>query len=76
MKKDYSFSTLVFRSLQDLSKEVNKMKRENENEDPRRIFDEEGPSTSYQQRRKSENPRSIHRSTMPTFFEEGVRYRN
>ena len=48
------------------------MKRVRQREDPRRIFDEEGPSTSYQQQRKPEN----HRSNMPTFFEEGEWYIN
>ena len=42
-----------------------------------RFQEEEGsPSTSYQKRRRPENPRSPHRSTMPTFFEEGERYSN
>ena len=42
-----------------------------------RIQEKEGsPSTSYQQSRRPENPRSPHRSTMPTFFEEGERYSN
>ena len=42
-----------------------------------RFQEEEGSlSTSYQQRRRPENPRSPHRSTIPTFFEEGERYRN
>ena len=52
------------------------MKRERQKGDPRRIFYEEGPSTSYQQRRKPENYISPHRYTMPTFFGEGARYRN
>ena len=42
-----------------------------------RFQEEEGsPSTSYQQNKRLENPRSPHRSTMPTFFEEGERCRN
>ena len=52
------------------------MKKEGQKEDPRRRCDNEGPSTSYQQRRKPENTRSPHRSTMPTFFEEGDRNRS
>ena len=51
------------------------MKKERQRKDTRRRIEEEGPSTSYQQKRKSENHRSPHRSTMPTFFEEGDRYR-
>ena len=62
--------------MQDLSKEVNKIKRERQKEDPRRIFDEEHPSTSYHQKRKLENHRSPHRSNMPTFFEEFEWYWN
>ena len=50
------------------------MKREMQKEDPRRGFDEEGPSTSYQQETRAKNHRSPHRSTMPTFFEEGEWY--
>ena len=74
--EDENSTTPFFRSMQDLSKEVNPMKKEGQKEDPRRIFDEEGPNTSYQQRRKPENHRSPHRSTMPTFFGEGERCRN
>ena len=48
------------------------MKEEEQEEDPRSRSDEE--STSYQQQRRLENPRSPHRSTIPTFFEEGERY--
>ena len=49
------------------------MKVEGQEEDPRRRFDEEGPSTSYhQRRRRPEN----HRSTIPTLSEESGRYRN
>ena len=50
------------------------MKEEEQREDPRRRSDEE--STSYQQQERPQNPRSPHRSTMPTFFEEGERYRS
>ena len=50
------------------------MNNEGQKEDPRRIFDEEGPSTSYQQQRKPESHRSPHRSTMPMFFQEGEWY--
>ena len=52
------------------------MKEDRQKEGPRRRCDEEGPNTSYQQRRKPENPRSPHRSTMPTFFGEVKRCRN
>ena len=52
------------------------MKTKRKKEDPRTRFEEEGPSTSYQQKRRPENHRSPHRSTMPTFSEEGERYRN
>ena len=52
------------------------MKEARQKEDPRRRCDEEGPNTSYQQRRKPENPRSPHRSTMPTFVKEGEECRN
>ena len=69
MKEDYNFSTPIFRSMQDLSKEVNQMKRERKIKDPRIILDEEGPSTSYHQR-KLEKHRSPQRSTMPTFFQK------
>ena len=72
--EDENYATPLFRSMQDLSKEVNPMKKEGKKEDPRRRCDEE--STSYQQQRRPENPRSPHRSTMPTFFEEGERYIN
>ena len=48
MKEDCSFATLLFGSMQDLSKEVHQMKRESKKEDLRIIFDEEGPNTSYQ----------------------------
>ena len=75
MKEDNSASPL-FRSMKDLSKEVNKMKKERKKEDPRIILDEEGPSTSYQQKGIPENPRSPHRYTMPTFFGEGERCRD
>ena len=75
MKED-NFSTPFFRSIQDLSKQVYQMKKERQKKDPRRIFEEEGPSTSYQQQRRLENYKSPHRSTMPTFFEEGERYRS
>ena len=76
MKEDFIFSTLLFRSLQDLSKELNQMKRERQRKDPIRILDEEGLITSYQQQRRQENLRPPHRSTVPTFFEEGEWYRN
>ena len=66
--------THFFRSMQDLSKEVNQMEEERQREDPRRICDEE--STSYQQKIRPKNPRYPHRSTMPTLFEEGERYIN
>ena len=69
-------ATHFCRSMQDLSKEVYQMKEERQKEDPRRRCDEEGPNTSYQQRRKLENLRSPHISTMPTFFEEGKWCRN
>ena len=72
--EDEKYLTPFFRSMQDLSKEVYQMKEEEQREDPRRICDEE--STSCQQQRRPENPRSPHRSTMPTFFEEGERYRS
>ena len=52
------------------------MKKERQKEDPRRRFDEEGPSTSYQQQRRLENHRSPHRYIMPTFLGEGEWYRN
>ena len=74
MMEDCSFATLLFISLQDISKKVNKMKREIQRKDRRRRLDEEGPSTSYQQQRKLENHRSPHIYTMPTFFEEGEWY--
>ena len=47
MKED-SFATPIFRSMQDISKEVNPMNNEGQKEDPRRRCDEEVPSTSYQ----------------------------
>ena len=50
------------------------MKEEEQREDPRSISDEE--NTSYQQQRRLKNHGSPHRTTMPTFFEEGERYRN
>ena len=71
MKEDYSLATPLFISMQDLSKDVNQMKKESQKEDPRRRFDEEGPRTSYQQKRRPEYHRSPHRYTMPTFLEEG-----
>ena len=74
--EDENYVTPLFRSMQDLSKEVNPMNKKGHKEDPRRRLDEEDPSTSYQQRRKPENHRSPHRSTMPTFFEEGEGCRN
>ena len=74
--EDDKSATPLFRSMQDLSKEVNRMKKEGQKEDPIRRCDEEGPNTSYQQRRKPKNPRSPHRSTMPTFFEEDESYRS
>ena len=37
---------------------------------------EGSPKTSYEQRKILENPKSPHRSIMPTFFEEGERYSN
>ena len=66
-------ATPFFRSMLDVSKEVNLMQKEGLNEDPRRRCDKEGPSTSYQQRRKLESPRSLQRYTMPTLFGEGER---
>ena len=74
--EDENSATPFFKSMEDLSKEFNPMKKEGQKEDARIRCDEEGPSTSYQQRRKLENPRSPHRSTMPTFFGEGERCRN
>ena len=74
--EDDNSAVPFFISMQDISKEVNPMKNEGQKEYPRRICDEEGPSTSYQQRRKLENPRYHHRSTMPTFLGEGERCRN
>ena len=74
--EEENFATHFCRSMQDLPKEVNQMKEERKKEDPRRRCDEEGLSTSYQQRRKPENPISPHRSTIPTFFGEGERCRN
>ena len=74
--EDHNSATPFFRSMQDLSKEVNPIKKEGHKEDTRRRFDEEGLSNSYQQRRKEENHRTPHRYTMPNFSEEGERYRN
>ena len=74
--EEENYATHFCRYMQDLSKEVYQMKEGRQKEDPRRRCDEEGPNTSYQQRRELENPRSPHRSTMPTFFEEGEGYRN
>ena len=74
--EDDNSATPFFRSMQYLSKEVNPMKKEGQKEDPRRICDDEGPSTSYQQRRKPENHISPQISTMPTFFGEGEAYNN
>ena len=72
--EDVRSITPFFISMQYLSKEVNQMKKEEQREDPRRRSDEE--NTSYQQQRRPENPRSPHRSTIPTFFEEGEGYRS
>ena len=74
IREDVKYVPPFFRSIQDLSKEVNQMKEEEHRKYPRSRSDEE--STSYQQQRRPENPRSPHRSTMPTFFEEGERCRN
>ena len=71
--EDDKSATPFFRSMHDLFKEVNQMNNEGQKEDPRRRLDEEDPSTSYQQRRKPENTRSPHRSTLPTLFGEGER---
>ena len=43
-----SFSVLLFRYVQYLSKEVNKMKRGRKKDDQRRVHKEKGPNTSYQ----------------------------
>ena len=69
--EEENYATHFCRSMQYLSKEFYQMKEERQKEDPIRRCDEEGPNTSYQQRRKLESHRSPHRSTMPTFFEEG-----
>ena len=83
------FSSFL-KSKKGLSQEVNQKRERRSTETPRgfreetscskscmRFQEEEGsPSTSYQQSRRPENPRSPHRSTMPTFFEEGERYSN
>ena len=69
MKEDCSFSTLLFRIMQGLSEEVNQMKRERQRKDPR-IFDEEGPSTSYQHEKQLEKQRASHHSTRSTFFDK------
>ena len=69
--EDVKSVTPLFTSMQYLSKEVNQMNNEGH---PRRKSDED--STFYQQQRRPKNPRSPHKSTMPTFFEEGERYRS
>ena len=66
--EDEKSVTPFFRYMQDLSKEVNQMKKEEQRDDPRRRCDEE--INFYQQQRILKNSRSPHRSTMPTFFEE------
>ena len=58
MEHDKS-ATPFFRSMHDLSKEVNQMKKEGQKEDPRRRFEEEVPSTSYQQIRKLETHETL-----------------
>ena len=52
------------------------MKKRSQRKDTRRIFEEEGPSTSYQQKRKLKNHRSPHISVVATSFEEGESYVN
>ena len=72
MKEDYNLATPLLRFMQDISKEVNQINKERKRKDLGRRFEEEGLSTSYQQKIRPKN----HRSTMSTFFEEGERYRN
>ena len=68
------FVTPFLRSMQYISKEVYQMKEEEQREGPRKRYDEE--NTSYQKQRRPKNPIYPHRSTMPTLFEEGDRYRS
>ena len=45
--EDNNSATPFFRSMEDLSKEVNPTKKEGQKEEPRRRCDEEGLNTSY-----------------------------
>ena len=45
--EDDNHTTPFFRSMQYLSKEVNPMKKEGQQEDPRRMCDEEGPMSTF-----------------------------
>ena len=65
-----SFAPSFFRSMKDLSKEINETRRERQRETPRRFEDEEGPNTSFQQQRRPEKKTASHYSIRSTFFEK------
>ena len=65
-----SFASSSFRSMKDLSKEINEMRRKRQRETSIRFQDEEGPNTSFQQQRRLKKKTTSHYSTRSTFFDK------
>ena len=65
-----SFISSLFRSMRGLTKEVKQIRMERNNETSVGFQDEEGPCTSYQQKKEPVLNRAPKKYTMPFYFEE------
>ena len=70
MEEGLIFSTLLFRSMQDLNMEIKEMRRERQKETSRGFQNGEGPSTSYHQYKQLAVQKVPQCPTMPTFLVE------
>ena len=76
MMKKMSFVSSFFKSMKNLYKEDKQMKEESCSETSRRFQEEEGPCTSYDQRRKPLLQRAPKHFNMPFSFEEDKKQGN
>ena len=70
MMEGMSFISSLFRSKRDLTKDVKQRRMERNNETSLGFQDEEGPCTSYHQKRNLVLHRAPKQYTMPFYFEE------
>ena len=71
MAEGLNFATLLFRYMQDLSKETKEMRRGRQRETSRGFQNEEGPRTSYQQHKQPTMQRAPQHFSISSFLAEG-----